>query len=258
MEFVDSHCHIHFDTYNFGLDPEEVLADSLQAGVKRLICVGTTIKDSQKAADFAVKHAQVWASAGVHPHDAAGFLEAKDSADKLKALLEQPKIVAIGEIGLDYYRSQSSKDDQTKALRRQIEVGQETGLPFIFHVRDAWEDFWPIFDSYEGLQGIIHSFTAHPSQLEDVLKRKLFVSLNGIMTFTKDEKQLEAAKLIPRDKLLLETDAPFLTPKPFRGQTCQPKHVINTAEFLAELRGESLEEIATYTTKNAENLFDLT
>jgi TatD DNase family protein len=130
-------------------------------------------------------------------------------------------------------------------------------LPFIFHIRDAWETFWPIFDSYKGLRGVVHSFSAHEEQLEQILGRGLYVGLNGIMTFTKDAQQLAAAKKVPLDKLLLETDAPFLTPKPYRGQRCEPKHVRNVAEFLAELRGETLEELAAATTKNAVGLFNL-
>ncbi len=267
MEYIDTHCHPHFD--DFLPDPEKILADAAEAGVGRMIAVGTTLADSQKAIDFAGAHKNVWASAGVHPHDAAAFLADATSPEKLKQLLNKssthtPKnkfsggpIVAIGEIGLDFYKNYSPKQDQIDCLKRQIEIGLPLGLPFIFHIRDAWDDFWPLFDSYSGIKGVIHSFSSNEQQLENALTRDLYIGLNGIMTFTKDGSQLEAAKEAPLNKMLLETDAPFLTPKPFRGQTCEPKHIVTVAEFLAELRGEELEELATATTTNAVELFGL-
>jgi len=142
-------------------------------------------------------------------------------------------------------------------LKFQLDLAQEFNLPLIFHIRDAFEDFWPIFDQYKGLKGVVHSFTANTKELEEVLARGLCVGLNGIMTFTKQANQLAAAKAVPLDKLLLETDAPFLTPAPFRGTICEPKHVRVTAEFLSHLRNESLEDIAAATTQNAAQLFKL-
>ena len=127
----------------------------------------------------------------------------------------------------------------------------------IFHVRDAFDDFWPIFDEYKGIRGVIHSFTATTKELDQILTRGLFVGLNGIMTFTKDDKQLEAAKSVPLDRLVLETDTPFLTPKPFRGKINEPKNVVVIAEFLSDLRGESLKELSEATTNNSNQLFNL-
>lgn len=254
MEFIDTHAHPHFD--NFLPNPELMLNEATVEGVNKLIAVGTTITDSRRAIDFASNHNNVWSSAGVHPHDAVNFLQ--NAGDKeLEQLLNMSSIVAVGEIGLDYYKNYSPKDQQLTCLRRQIEVGLPTGLPFIFHVRDAWEDFWPLLDSYSGISGVIHSFSSDQKQLDKALERGLFVALNGIMTFTRDEQQLEAAKKVPRGRLLLETDAPFLAPKPFRGKLCEPKHVRITAEFLAVLRNEQLEDLAKYTTENAEKLFKL-
>jgi TatD DNase family protein len=172
-------------------------------------------------------------------------------------LLSRPKVVAVGEIGLDYYKSRTPKDTQQTALREQIEAGLPTGLPFIFHVRDGWSDFWKIFDDYKDLTGVIHSFSSGVKQLDAALNRGLYVGLNGIMTFTKDQAQLEAAKQVPSDRLLLETDAPFLAPVPFRGQACEPSHVIATAEFLAGLRQENIGDLAAVTTANARKLFKL-
>lgn len=255
MDLVDTHCHIH--SANFPLDKIQVMKEAKAAGVNRLICVGTSLEDSEQAIDFAKSHTNVWASAGVHPHDADEFVNNKQLQTKFKEILNKSSISAIGEIGLDYYKNYSAKEQQKKALKLQIEAGLGLGLPFIFHVRDAWDDFWQIYDSYDNLSGVVHSFSASPQQLEQVLKRDLYVGLNGIMTFTKDEQQLAAAKLVPLDKLLLETDAPYLTPAPHRGKTCEPKHVLTIVEFLAKLRGEPLERLANATTINAVAVFGL-
>ena len=167
------------------------------------------------------------------------------------------KIVAIGECGLDYYYSHSPKAEQIELLHFQLGLAQKHDLPLIFHVREASDDFWPIFDQYKGVQGVIHSFSATRKDLDHILSRGLYVGLNGIMTFTKDTAQLEAAKAVPLTSLLLETDAPFLTPNPHRGTICEPKHIRVIAEFLAELRGEDLAEVASITTKNAQGLFKI-
>ena len=255
MEFIDSHCHPHFDV--FSSDPDGVLQSAAEVGVKRVIAVGTTLADSQKAIDFAVARSNVWASAGVHPHEASEFLQNTEAQGQLTQLLNKSSIVAVGEIGLDYYKNYAPQKDQLACLQQQIEIGLPTGLPFIFHVRDAWDDFWSVIDDYPGLSGVVHSFSSDEQQLDKALSRGLYVALNGIMTFTRDEKQLAAAKKVPADKLLLETDAPFLAPKPFRGQTCEPKHIRTIAEFLAELREQTLSDLAETTTRNALELFTM-
>lgn len=253
MEFIDTHCHLQFDRLVSRTD--EVLKNAQAAGVTRFICVGTTVNDSQKAIDMAAAHSNVWASVGAHPHDGKDFFEQKDNIARLKDLLTKPRVVAVGEIGLDFYKNYSPKAEQEKLLRLQIEIGIPTGLPFIFHVRDAFVDFWRIFDSYPKLGGVVHSFSATAKELDETLSRGLYIALNGIMTFTHDQAQLETAKKVPKDKLLLETDAPFLTPKAQRGSVCEPKHIRDIAGFLAELRNEPIDEMASYTTANARKLF---
>jgi TatD DNase family protein len=255
MEFVDTHCHLQFD--KFEANRAEVYNSASTAGVKKIICVGTSLEDSHKACHYAHDKAGVWATAGVHPHEAAKFLEDPDNQTKLANLLKMPKVVAAGEIGLDYYKSTTPKDVQEKAFRLQLEVGLQAGLPFSFHVRDAWSDFWRIIDDYSGVQGVVHSFSSGRKQLDAALGRGLYIGLNGIMTFTKDEAQLEAARQVPLDKLLLETDAPFLTPAPMRDEVCEPRHTAVTAEFLAKLRNQSMEELSKATTQNAVRLFNL-
>jgi TatD DNase family protein len=214
--------------------------------------VGTDDKDSQSPADFALDNTNVWASVGVHPHEAKLGIKALNT---LKTLANLPKVVAIGECGLDYYYQYSSQEDQVAALRFQLELGLELGLPIIFHVRDAYDDFWPIFDDYKGIKGVFHCFSANKKVLDEVLKRDLSVGLNGIATFSKNQIQLDAFKAVPIDKLLLETDAPYLTPTPLRGKVNESKNIPIIAEFLSELRGESLEQLAIATTANARKLF---
>jgi TatD DNase family protein len=252
MQFVDTHCHIHEDSYAF--DADETISRARDAGVEKLILVGTSADDSAETVAFAQNRKNVWASIGLHPHDAKF---GKEAFDGLAALVAKPKVIAVGECGLDYFYNNSSKSDQIAALEFQMQLAQEHDLPMIFHVRDAFEDFWPIFDRFEGLRGVVHSFTATNTELKQVLSRGLYVGLNGIMTFTKDQEQLEAAKAIPLSNLLLETDAPFLTPVPVRGTVNEPKNVVLTAEFLSALRGESLSKIAEATSQNAQKLFGI-
>jgi TatD DNase family protein len=270
MEFVDTHCHIHEASTRTGgdefvrdkwakagiTDPVPLITEAADNGVTRLILVGCTLRDSEMALELAAGQGNCWASPGIHPHEAKDHLD-KTTQETFEELFGQPKVVAIGECGLDYYYGHSSKEDQLKVLGWQLELAQKHDLPLIFHVRDAFEDFWPVFDRFEGLRGVIHSFSSGYGDLEQIVSRGLYVGVNGIMTFTKEAEQLETAKAIPLENMVLETDAPFLTPTPYRGTICQPKHVVQTAEFLAGLRDESLEQIAKVTTQNACNLFAL-
>jgi len=256
MQLIDTHAHVHFDNYK--LDADEVLKEAKNASITDILAVSCDIPTSQKSLEFAEARENVWAAVGVHPHEAEKFWQEKqeDNLRKL-ALNSSKKLVAIGECGLDYYYQHSPKAAQAKLLELHLQLAQERSLPVIFHVRDAHEDFWPIFDNFSGIRGVMHSFSATQKELEAALKRDLYVGLNGIMTFTRDAGQLEAAKLVPKEKLVLETDAPYLTPAPFRGNICKPEHVKVTAEFLANLREEEVEELAAYTTRNARQLFSL-
>jgi TatD DNase family protein len=271
MQFVDTHCHIHdADVALTGedpvqaiwlragkKDPDEIITAAAEQAVNRLICIGTTLKDSETAINFVKNRPHCWASIGIHPHEAKDYANQPELLKEFADLATKPKVVAVGECGLDYFYNHSPKEQQIQLLKFQIELALEHDLPLIFHVREAFDDFWPIVDTYPKIRGVVHSFSADPAELEKILQHKLYVGLNGIMTFTKKPEQLVAAKAVPLDKMLLETDAPFLTPTPYRGTICEPKHVRTTAEFLSKLRGESLEELATATTHNAITLFGL-
>lgn len=265
LEFVDTHCHIHFPDYE--LEEDVVIAQAIEAGVTRMMCVGCTLEDSKLAVTMAARNKRVWASIGLHPHEAKHYVNNEHALQEFHALASKSRVVAVGEIGLDYYYGHSDASDQKALLRYQLTVAQEHNLPVIFHVRDhkgmtiadkssVWHDFWAIYDEFK-LPGVIHSFSAGTKELAAILERNLYVGLNGIMTFTKDEQQLAAAKAVPLQKMVMETDAPFLTPKPYRGTMCEPKHVAITAAFLSELRGEHLEDLARATTQNARRLFNL-
>jgi TatD DNase family protein len=271
MELTDTHCHIHEAAYLASLRTEtkhryekagspsadDMIVAARAADVTRMICVGCTLEDSELAIEFAKDRENIWASIGIHPHEAKDYVGNDKALKRFAALATKPKVVGVGECGLDYYYTHSLPADQEAILRFQMELALEHDLPMIFHVRDAFDDFWPIFDSYKGLRGVIHSFTATQKELDQILDRGLYVGLNGIMTFTDRQQQIDAAKAIPLEKMVLETDAPFLTPHPYRGSICEPKHTRVTAEFLASLRGESLDEIANRTTENAQAVFGI-
>ncbi len=270
MQLVDTHCHIQESDKLLKTNDEtrkrwekagfptaqKLIDDAAKADVTRMICVGCSLDDSKRAVELAPKHDELLVSIGIHPHEAQGHIESPQCLADFSALATRPKVVAVGECGLDYYYQHSPKEAQEKILRFQIELALKYDLPLIFHVRDAFDDFWAIFDEYEGIRGVIHSFSAGTKELDQILARGLHVGLNGIMTFSKNADQLAAAKAVPLSHLLLETDAPFLTPAPYRGTICEPKHVRVTAEFLAELRGETVTDIAKATTHNAQMLFD--
>ena len=270
MEFVDTHCHIQSAGLSEGerttrelwakapeLTPDQIVANAAAAGVKRLICVGCDLADSRLAVDFVQQRPGCYASIGIHPHEARTFAGQTDKLNEFAALAERPKVVAVGECGLDYYYEHSPKADQQAVLRYQIELALKHDLPLIFHVREAFDDFWPIFDGYQGIRGVLHSYTDDQNNLDKAMERGLYIGVNGIATFANDPAQLAVYKSIPLQKLLLETDAPFLTPTPYRGSINQPKQVERIAGFLSDLRQETQEELAAATTLSARQLFGI-
>jgi TatD DNase family protein len=241
---IDTHCHIHETDYP---NPEGAYLRALEQGVEKMICVGTSEESSQQALAFAATHPHAFAALGVHPHESSrGF-------EKLFTM-PHDKVIAIGEIGLDYFYNHSPREVQIAALRAQLAFARDHNLPVIFHVREAFADFWPIYDEFQPA-GVLHSFTDTQATLDAALQRGLFIGVNGISTFTKDPVQQAMFDTIPLDHMLLETDAPFLTPSPLRGTINEPAFVRKTAEYHAERRGISIEEIAAATTASAQKLF---
>ncbi len=261
LKFVDTHAHIHFKDYK--LDADQTWEEAKRAGVTKMLAVGCDIESSKRAIEFARNKDGVFAVIGVHPHEASKFLSNDSPVELLEELLtdvKRDKIVGIGEFGLDYFYEHSAKNDQIELLKLQLELCQKYNLPACFHIRDAFEDFWPVFEDINNKQkitGVMHSFTDTEENMLKGVGYGLYIALNGIMTFSRNEEQLAMAKKVPLSHLLLETDAPYLTPKQFRGKICKPEYVVLTAEFLADLRGESLSEISKNTTQNAERLFNI-
>jgi len=251
---IDSHCHLDYP--GLAEDQQGVLARAREAGIGGFLNISTRQREWDRIVATATREADVWASIGIHPH------EADSHADLGKAALIEaaahPKVIAIGETGLDYYYEHSDRKTQASLLRTHIEASRETGLPLIVHTRDADEDTAAILagEMEKGaFPGLIHCFTASAHFARQVLGLGLFISLSGIVTF-KNAKELQAiATEIPEDRLLVETDSPFLAPVPHRGKTCEPAYTADTARFVAGLRGIEPEEFAEATTRNFFQLF---
>jgi TatD DNase family protein len=268
LALVDTHCHIQSAGRHDGerttrelwakagdADPDAIIERAHDAGVGTLVCVGCDGPDSQLAVDFVQNRDKCYAAIGLHPHEAQKYIGQKGLLDAFAGLVARPKVVAVGECGLDYFYNHSPKAAQLEMLHFQIELALKADLPMIFHVREAFDDFWPVFESYRGIRGVLHSFTDSEEHLRRAITRGLFIGVNGIVTFAKRPEQQAMYRAIPLEHLLLETDAPFLTPVPDRGKICEPYHIRTTAEFLADLRGESIETVARVTTRNAQHLF---
>lgn len=249
---VDTHCHIH-DREFYSSEAAAAAYERARAADVAMLCIGTSQPDSRAAVQFAADHDKTWAVVGVHPH------EARDGVAEIGKILAEKhdSVVGIGEIGLDYYYDHSPRDVQIAALEQQLQWAADYDLPVSFHVREAYEDFWPIFDNFHGIRGTLHSFTDSQANLDKGFERGLYVSVNGISTFTKDPAQQQLYAHIPLEKLLLETDTPFLTPAPYRGTINEPAFVRRVAEHHATIRGIGLDAVAQATTANAYALFRL-
>lgn len=252
--FVDSHCHLNYK----GLieDQDAVLARAAAAGVSAMLNISTRRREWDDIIATAQKAPNIWATIGIHPH------EADDHADVDTSLLvnasAHPKVIGIGETGLDYYYDHSDREQQRTSFRAHIAAARETGLPLIVHTRDAEEDTAQILHEEMGkgaFPGVIHCFTASQEFADIALKLGLFISISGIVTFKSAADLQATAARIPADRLLIETDSPFLAPVPHRGKSCEPAFVADTAQFLATLRGISVEDLAQQTRDNFFRLF---
>lgn len=252
--FVDSHCHLNYA----GLveQQDEVIARAREAGVSAMLSISTRESEWDDVINIAEKSADIWATIGIHPHEADTHPHV-DTA-KLVAKAEHTRVIGIGETGLDYYYDHSDREQQRKSFRAHIAAARETGLPIIIHTRDAEADTGEILEEEMGkgvFPGVIHCFTASGEFADKALKLGLYISLSGIVTFKNAKELQQTAACIPADRLLIETDSPFLAPVPHRGKTCEPAFVADTARFLADLRGVPVEVLAAQTSENFYALF---
>lgn len=251
---IDSHCHLEYE----GLveDQQGVLARARAAGIGGFLNISTRQSEWDRVIATAAREPDVWASVGIHPHEADQHADLGQGA--LVEAAAHPKVIGIGETGLDYYYDRSDRGVQQALFRTHIAVSRETGLPLIIHTRDAEEDTIRILEDEMGkgaFPALIHCFTASAGFAGTVIDLGLTISLSGIVTFKNASNLQEVAKAIPEDRLLMETDSPFLAPVPHRGKKCEPAYTADTARFVAELRGVETERLAAETTRNFFSLF---
>jgi TatD DNase family protein len=252
--FVDSHCHLNYK----GLVEKQpqVIARARAAGVSAMLNISTRASEWDGVIGAAEREPDVFASVGIHPHDADTHADVETST--LVERARHPRVVAIGESGLDFYYDRSDRDRQRASFRAHIAAARETGLPIIVHTREAEDDTYAILAEEMGkgrFSGVIHCFTASRDFAEKALELGFYISMSGIVTFRNARDLQETAKTIPIERLLIETDSPFLAPVPHRGKPCEPAFVADTARFLAELRDESVEALAGATSENFRALF---
>lgn len=250
--------HAHFDDERFDDDRDEVIRKAHESGVSYILNASSDMDSSRKSMALADKYDFIYAAVGVHPHSAGEMKE--DDLEILAGYASHPKVVAIGEIGLDYYYDNSPRDVQKYWFARQIGLAREVGLPVVIHDRDAHEDTLAIIKA-EGASevgGVFHCYTGSVEMAKEVLKNNFYIALGGAVTFKNARKLLDVAKFVPEDRLLIETDCPYMTPEPYRGKRNDSGYVRLVAEKIAELRGVTFEEIAQITAQNARRLFKIT
>ena len=251
---ADSHAHI--DDERFDADREEVVARALAAGVSLIVNIGADMASSARSVALAEKYPGIYAAVGMHPHDSQDMKET--DYRQLEQWANHPKVVAIGEIGLDYHYDLSPRPVQKEVFLRQLDVARKTGKPFIIHEREAHADMLDIIrNAARGLNGVFHCFSGSVETAREYLKMGFYISVAGPVTFPKSVKTKEVAKAVPLDRLLVETDSPYLTPQPFRGKRNEPAYVRLVAEEIANLRDISLAELAEATTANVRRLFNI-
>jgi TatD DNase family protein len=246
---VDTHCHL------FLMDQEPAVAveAARAAGVDRLICVGVDVETSERSLEIASGLEGVFASAGVHPHDADGFDD--EAAARVEELLREPRVIGVGECGLDWFRMHSERDAQFATLRAHVELANSIGKPMIVHVRDAWEDALRVLDEGSAELVVIHCFTGDADIARECVRRGYWLSFAGNVTYPKNGHMREAAAVVALDRILVETDSPFLAPQRLRGSDNVPQNALLTLAELATVREEPVELLAEATTANAEKAF---
>jgi TatD DNase family protein len=252
MRFIDSHCHL--DHEKFAGDLDGVLKRAQDTGVDRILCIGTGDgpPELDRAIRLAERHEQIVATVGVHPHEATKVTP--ETYDDLVRLGRHPKVVAYGEIGLDFYYDHSPRDTQREVFIRQLDIARSLNLPIVIHTRDAWDESMAILKDHWSGPGILHCFTGTPEQAAQALELGFHLAFGGVLTFRTGESVRKAARITPEDRLLIETDAPFLAPVPYRGKRNEPAMMIETLKTLAEVRQTTPERIAELTAANFERL----
>ena len=249
---IDTHCHLYYDNLFENLD--QVLVRARDQGVTKFICVGTNLSDSKKSLTISNEYEGVFASVGIHPHDSK---DAPDNfVEEIYDLMKHKNIVALGEMGLDYFRNLSEPKIQKRVFRAQLGIAKTLNKPVILHNRDADNDLLKILSEYPDVKGIAHCFSSTLEVAERLVSLGYFISFSGNITY-KNSHLPQVARKVPLNRLLIETDCPFLTPHPYRGSKNEPKYVLTIAEKIAELRGETIEKIALSTSKNAEQFFNI-
>lgn len=252
---IDTHAHLDFPEFSDDLDA--VLQRAKDKGVREIVTIGIDLASSRRAADIARAYPEIYATVGVHPHGAREL--SKETLSAFEGLARKERVVAIGEIGLDYYRNRQPRPIQRRCLQQQMELACMVGLPAVFHIRDAFVDFFEIIEDYRLRLpgGILHCFSGDWKTAKACLDMGFYLSIPGTVTFPKAEIQQEVVRRAPLDRILLETDAPYLAPIPFRGKVNEPAYVYYTAEKIAELRACPVEEIGRQTSMNARAIFGM-
>ncbi len=250
---IDTHVHLNNDGLLRDLDG--VISRAQTDGVNTFVVVGYDVASSERAVALAESDSRIWAVVGVHPHDAKEWSEA--AADRLREWAKNPRVVAIGEIGLDFYRDLSPRDVQYAAFRAQITLARETGLPIVIHCRDAYPECLDLLEAEaQNVPLVLHCFAGTRAEAERAWKNGWYLGVGGTVTYKKNDDLREVVRAMPTDLLLLETDAPYLSPEPLRGKfPNEPARVALVARYVAELRGEPLEDLAAQTGENARRLF---
>ena len=251
MEFIDTHCHIYYDKYQD--DINEVISRANNNNVNNIICVGVDIESSKKSLFLSEKYSSVFATVGYHPHESK--LALPNYLDKLSDLSKHPKVVAIGEIGLDYYYKHSDKKTQIKTFIEQLELAKNLDMPVIIHNREADKDIYKAIKNSKINNGVIHCYSGDIEYAKKIFGLGLFVSFTGILTFSQSLQKV--VKEIPLEKIMIETDSPYLTPIPHRGKRNEPHMVSLIAEKIADIKNISIEEVAQTTTKTAKKFFGI-
>lgn len=255
MNWIDSHAHLNDEA--FQEDLERVIDNALEAGVKAILVPGFDLNSSLKAVKLAQSYQMLWAAVGIHPHDAKTWDQA--TANHLEKLLVEPKVVAVGEIGLDYHYNYSTREEQLRAFIEQINIAAQYNKPIIIHNREAHQDTFEVLTGEKVGErgGVMHCFSGSKEMAVEFLRLGLYISFAGSLTFTNASKLREASKVVPLNKLLVETDSPYLSPHPLRGRRNESANVKLVGQKLAEILDQPLEKIMDYTAANTENLFGM-